>query len=97
MANAAHGDSRYSALTTYRPVTTPVWSAALGGKIYVFTADSTGKATRRVLHDEAFHDGALAALLRKYGWQSSVMMLAYRLRRLYLDRVVLEVTPVRRT
>jgi Pyridoxamine 5'-phosphate oxidase len=39
MANAAHGDSRYLALTTYRrdgrPVTTPVWFVALDGKIYV--------------------------------------------------------------
>jgi PPOX class probable F420-dependent enzyme len=44
------GDSRYYALTTYRrdgrPVTTPVWAAALGGRLYVFTAGSTGKAKR---------------------------------------------------
>ena len=50
MANAAHGDSRYMALTTYRrdgrPVTTPVWFVALDGKIYVFTTNSTGKAKR---------------------------------------------------
>jgi PPOX class probable F420-dependent enzyme len=50
MANAAQGDSRYLALTTYRrdgrPVTTPVWLVDLEGKIYVFTAASTGKAKR---------------------------------------------------
>jgi PPOX class probable F420-dependent enzyme len=50
MANVTHDDSRYIALTTYRrdgrPVTTPVWVAALEGKIYVFTANSTGKAKR---------------------------------------------------
>ena len=44
------GDSRYLALTTYRrdgrPVTTPVWAVALEGKIYVFTATSTGKTKR---------------------------------------------------
>ena len=48
--DAAHGDSRYLALTTYRrdrrPVTTPVWAVALDGRIYVFTARSTGKAKR---------------------------------------------------
>ena len=50
MLNAAIGDPRYIALTTYRrdgrPVTTPVWLAALEGKIYVFTASNTGKAKR---------------------------------------------------
>jgi PPOX class probable F420-dependent enzyme len=50
MPNAALGDPRYIALTTYRrdgrPVTTPVWLAALEGKIYLFTASSTGKAKR---------------------------------------------------
>jgi PPOX class probable F420-dependent enzyme len=44
------GESRYIALTTYRrdgrPVTTPVWSAPLDGKLYVVTAKSTGKARR---------------------------------------------------
>jgi PPOX class probable F420-dependent enzyme len=44
------GDSRYIALVTYRrdgrPVTTPVWSAPLDGKLYVVTAKSTGKARR---------------------------------------------------
>jgi PPOX class probable F420-dependent enzyme len=129
MANAVHGDSRYLALTTYRrdgrPVTTPVWSVALEGKIYVFTAKSTGKAKRvratgrvrfapcsmngrgilgawregtgRVVHDEALQDRALTALQRKYGWQLSVAMLVYRLRGLYRDRVVLELTPAPRT
>jgi PPOX class probable F420-dependent enzyme len=50
MANPTHGDTRYVALTTYRrdgrPVTTPVWSVPLEGKIYVFTAKGTGKAKR---------------------------------------------------
>jgi Pyridoxamine 5'-phosphate oxidase len=50
MANGADGVSRYLALTTYRrdgrPVTTPVWAVALDGRIYVFTATSTGKAKR---------------------------------------------------
>jgi uncharacterized protein len=129
MANAAHGDSRYLALTTYRrdgrPVTTPVWFVALEGKIYVFTADSTGKAKRvratgrvrfapssmngrrilgewregtgRVVHDEALQQRALTALQRKYGWQLSLAMLVYRLRGLYRDRVVLELTPAGKT
>jgi PPOX class probable F420-dependent enzyme len=129
MANAAHGDSRYMALTTYRrdgrPVTTPVWLVALDGKIYVFTSNSTGKAKRvratgrvrlapcsmngrrilgewregtgRVVHDEALLQRALAALQRKYGWQLSLAMLVYRLRGLYRDRVVLELTPALRT
>jgi PPOX class probable F420-dependent enzyme len=50
MANAAPGNARYMALTTYRrdgrPVTTPVWAVPLGGKLYVVTATSTGKARR---------------------------------------------------
>src|SRR5206468_3996936 len=50
MANATLPNSRYVALTTYRrdgrPVTTPVWSAPLAGKLYVVTAESTGKARR---------------------------------------------------
>jgi uncharacterized protein len=125
MVKAARGDSRYIALSTYRrdgrAVTTPVWLVALGGKIYVFTASSTGKAKRvratgrvrfapcamngrrilgewreataRVVQDETLQDRVLAALQRKYGWQLSVAMLVYRLRGLYRDRVVLELTP----
>jgi len=50
MASVTPGDARYIALTTYRrdglPVTTPVWSAPLDGKLYVVTAKSTGKARR---------------------------------------------------
>jgi len=50
MANATPDDSRYIALTTYRrdgrAVTTPVWAVSLDGKIYVFTASSTGKTKR---------------------------------------------------
>src|SRR5262245_7890823 len=50
MANATFGNSRYIALTTYsrdgRPVTTPVWAVPLEGKLYVVTANSTGKARR---------------------------------------------------
>jgi PPOX class probable F420-dependent enzyme len=50
MSTAARGDPRYIALTTHRrdgrPVTTPVWLAALDGKLYVFTANITGKAKR---------------------------------------------------
>jgi uncharacterized protein len=128
MANATQDDSRYIALTTYRrdghPVTTPVWAVSLDGKIYVFTASSTGKTKRvratgrvrfapcsmngrgilgawregtgRVVHDEALQERALGALQRKYGWQLSVAMLVYRLRGLYRDRVVLELTPAPR-
>lgn len=44
------GSARYFALTTYRrdgrPVTTPVWAATLEDKLYVVTANSTGKARR---------------------------------------------------
>jgi PPOX class probable F420-dependent enzyme len=47
---ATQDDSGYIALTTYRrdgrAVTTPVWAVSLDGKIYVFTASSTGKAKR---------------------------------------------------
>jgi uncharacterized protein len=43
-------NARYIALTTYRrdgrPVTTPVWAVALGGKLYVVTTRSSGKARR---------------------------------------------------
>jgi PPOX class probable F420-dependent enzyme len=129
MSNAAFGDPRYIALTTYRrdgrPVTTPVWLAALEGRIYVFTANTTGKAKRvratgrvrfapsnmsgrrilgawwegtgRVVQDEALRCRAMAALQRKYGWQLSVAMLAYRLRGFHRHHVVLELTPAPRT
>jgi hypothetical protein len=40
---------------------------------------------------------ALTALQRKYGWQLSLAMLVYRLRGLYRDRVVLELTPAPKT
>jgi PPOX class probable F420-dependent enzyme len=50
MASPTADDPRYIALTTYRrdgrPVTTPVWTVALDGKLYVVTAGSTGKARR---------------------------------------------------
>jgi uncharacterized protein len=43
-------NARYIALTTYRrdgrPVTTPVWAVALGGKLYVVTTRGSGKARR---------------------------------------------------
>ena len=55
------------------------------------------EGTGRVVHDGALRDGALAALQRKYGWQLSVAMLVYRLRGLYRDRVMLELTPAART
>ena len=34
-----------------RPETTPVWAAALGGRLYVFTGGSTGKAKRQLFSD----------------------------------------------
>jgi uncharacterized protein len=50
MSSAELGDPRYIAFTTYRrdgrPVTTAVWLAVLEEKIYVFTANTTGKAKR---------------------------------------------------
>ena len=50
MANATPGSSQYIVLTTYRrdgrPVTTPVWAVPLESKLYVVTANSTGKARR---------------------------------------------------
>jgi PPOX class probable F420-dependent enzyme len=49
--------------------------------------------TGRVVEDEALRDRALTALRRKYGWQLFVALLVYRLRGLYRDRVVLELTP----
>jgi PPOX class probable F420-dependent enzyme len=54
------------------------------------------EGTGRVVQDEALQERALAALQRKYGWQLSVAMLVYRLRGLYRDRVVLELTPAAR-
>lgn len=51
------------------------------------------EGTGRVVHDEALRDRALVALQRKYGWQLSVALLVYRLRGLYRERVVLELTP----
>ena len=50
------------------------------------------EGTGRIVQDEALQERALGALQRKYGWQLSVAMLVYRLRGLYRDRVVLEVT-----
>jgi PPOX class probable F420-dependent enzyme len=123
--DAALDNSRYTALTTFRrdgrPVTTPVWAVPLEGKLYVVTANATGKtrrvrATRRVrfapcsvsgrrilgqwrdgtgsiVQDERRRAVALAALRRKYGWQLALAMLVYRLRGLYRERVVLELTP----
>jgi hypothetical protein len=49
------------------------------------------------VQDEALEDRALTALQRKYGWQLSLAMLVYRLRGLYRDRVVLELTLASRT
>jgi uncharacterized protein len=50
MANTTTENARYIALTTYRrdgrEVTTPVWAAALDGRIYVVTSESTGKVRR---------------------------------------------------
>ena len=50
MATPTPEDSRYIALTTYRRdgrgVTTPVWAAALDGRLYVVTAESAGKVRR---------------------------------------------------
>jgi uncharacterized protein len=51
------------------------------------------EGTGRVVEDERLRDKALAALQRKYGWQLSLAMLVYRLRGLYSDRIVLELTP----
>jgi uncharacterized protein len=50
MAKTIPKNSRYIALTTYRrdgrAVTTPVWVAPLGGRLYVVTAESAGKVRR---------------------------------------------------
>jgi PPOX class probable F420-dependent enzyme len=50
MSNVTLTNARYIALTTYRrdgrPVTTPVWAVPMEGKLYVVTAQSTGKAQR---------------------------------------------------
>jgi PPOX class probable F420-dependent enzyme len=51
------------------------------------------EGTARLVQDAALQNRALAALQRKYRWQLSVAMLVYRLRGLYRDRVVLELTP----
>ena len=51
------------------------------------------KGTARILQDETRRNEALAALQRKYSWQLSLAMLVYRLRGVYRDRVVLELTP----
>jgi len=50
MADPTATTARYIALTTFRrdgsPVTTPVWTVALHGNLYVVTARHTGKARR---------------------------------------------------
>jgi PPOX class probable F420-dependent enzyme len=51
------------------------------------------EGTGRIVQDEMRRREALAALQRKYGWQLSLAMLVYRLRGVYRDRVVLELTP----
>ena len=51
------------------------------------------EGTGRIVQNEARRSEALAALQRKYGWQLSLAMLVYRLRGLYRERVVLELTP----
>lgn len=47
---AALNDHRYALLTTFRrtgrPITTPVWFAVVGGRVYFRTPESTGKAKR---------------------------------------------------
>ena len=50
------------------------------------------EGTGRIVEDEARRAEALAALQRKYGWQLSLALLIYRLRGIYRDRVVLELT-----
>jgi hypothetical protein len=51
------------------------------------------EGTGRIVDNAGRRGEALAALQRKYGWQLFVAMLVYRLRGLYRDRVVLELTP----
>ena len=51
------------------------------------------EGTGRIVQDEARRREAVAALQRKYGWQLSLAMLVYRLRGLYRERLVLELTP----
>jgi uncharacterized protein len=50
------------------------------------------EGTGRIVQDEARHREALAALQRKYGWQLSLATLFFRLRGVYQERVVLELT-----
>jgi hypothetical protein len=47
----------------------------------------------RIVEDQVRLNEALAALQRKYGWQLSLAMLVYRLRRVHRDRMVLELKP----
>jgi hypothetical protein len=76
MANAAPGDSRYLALTTYRrdgrPVTTPVWFVALDGKIYVREGQAGARhgsgARCAVQHERTPHPGRVAG--RHWGCRS---------------------------
>jgi len=72
---------RYLSLSTFRrngaEVATPVWFAADGAKLYVFTLADSGKVKRlrhiaRVLTEPAAIERAHAALRRKYGWQLRV-------------------------
>jgi PPOX class probable F420-dependent enzyme len=53
------------------------------------------EGTGRIVPDEARRQEALAALQRKYGWQMALANLVFRLRGVYHDRVVLELTPSR--
>jgi PPOX class probable F420-dependent enzyme len=61
---------------------------ASGSQILSAWQDGTG----RIVAEPARRDQALAALRRKYGWQLTVAMLVYRVRGLYRERTVLELT-----
>jgi len=63
---------RYLSLATFRQsgaqVATPVWFAAAGGRLYVFTSGESGKVKRLRRSPRAI-DRAHGALRSKYGWQ----------------------------
>ena len=71
------------------------------GRVRFAACDRSGRrilsdwqgGTGRVVEDAALQHEALSALHHKYGWQLSLALLIYRLRGLYRDRVILELTP----
>jgi hypothetical protein len=120
------GDERYVSLASFRrdgrEVRTPVWVAAAGGRLYVFSAGDAGKVKRiranprvrlaacdargRLRPDARWLEArarlgpepervaaAVAALVRKYGWQMRLLDLLSGLAGRRARRAWIEIEP----